>query len=112
MRSGLKRRRLVLAVVGLTLLASSAMGCGGLALRQVPTDAPSPAPAFAPSAASTPTASASPTLTPSPTATLHPLTIESMRLRDYPGSEVTRASKNSNPEPTTIVSAPHTTQTG
>ena len=90
MRSVLQRRRLVLAVIGLTLLASSAMGCVGLALSRAPANTPSPAPAFTPSTAYTLTASASPTLTPSPTATPHPLTIESMRMRDYPGSEVTR----------------------
>jgi len=36
------------------------------------------------------TASPSPSATASPTPTLHPLTIESMRQRDFPGSEVTR----------------------
>lgn len=42
-------------------------------------------------AANTPPASPSPSATssPSPTATLHPLTIESMRRREYPGSEIT-----------------------
>ena len=36
-----------------------------------------------------PTTTATPSPTPSPTPTLHPLTIESMRQRSYPGSEIT-----------------------
>lgn len=43
-----------------------------------------------PAIASSPTATIVPTFTPTPTPTpLHPLTIESMRERDYPGSEIT-----------------------
>jgi dipeptidyl aminopeptidase/acylaminoacyl peptidase len=41
-----------------------------------------------PARARTPTPSATPTPTPTPTPTLHPLTIESMRLREYPGSDI------------------------
>ena len=47
-------------------------------------------PSVRPPATLTSTPSPSPSTTATPTATLHPLTIESMRLRDYPGSEVTR----------------------
>jgi dipeptidyl aminopeptidase/acylaminoacyl peptidase len=36
-----------------------------------------------------PTSTETPTPTPSPTPTLHPLTIDSMRQRSYPGSEIT-----------------------
>jgi uncharacterized protein len=37
----------------------------------------------------TPTPTGTPTITPTPTATLHPLTIQAMRLGDYPGSDIT-----------------------
>ena len=48
--------------------------------------APTPAPTFTPSPTAPPTAT--PTSTPTPTPTPHPLTIESMRERQYPGSEL------------------------
>ncbi len=47
----------------------------------VPSHSPSPVPSASPSLM--------PTIIPSPTPTLHPLTIEAMRLRAYPGSPIT-----------------------
>lgn len=46
-------------------------------------------PTFLPTLADTPTPAPSPTITLSPTPTLHPMTIEAMRQREYPGSEIT-----------------------
>ena len=46
-----------------------------------------PSPSSTPGAAPTPTATA--TSTPQPTPTFHPLMVEGMRQRDYPGSEIT-----------------------
>lgn len=51
--------------------------------------AASPTPTGTPRPSPTSTATASPTATLTPTATLHPLTIEAMRQRSYPGSEIT-----------------------
>ncbi|HSB89236.1 MAG TPA: alpha/beta fold hydrolase [Anaerolineales bacterium] len=59
-------------------------GCAPLVAA---TKFPSPLPTLALTA--TPTTNPSATVTPSPTPTLHPLTIQAMRQRDYPGSDVT-----------------------
>ena len=57
----------------------------GSATRHPPTATPSATPTTAPTA--TPTATATPTFTPTPTPE-HPLMIDVMRRRDYPGSEL------------------------
>jgi dipeptidyl aminopeptidase/acylaminoacyl peptidase len=69
-------------------LAALSLSCSGLGWMPQPD--PSATPNRRPLATLTSTPSPSPSATLPPTATLHPLTIESMRLRDYPGSEVTR----------------------
>jgi dipeptidyl aminopeptidase/acylaminoacyl peptidase len=51
--------------------------------------APGPSASPLPSATASATATVSPTPTETPTPTLHPLTIESMRQRSYPGSDIT-----------------------
>ncbi|HEY4690758.1 MAG TPA: alpha/beta fold hydrolase [Anaerolineae bacterium] len=89
MKAGVLERRLIV-VAALAFLATA---CG---------NAPQPAPteqivAVALAASATPPPSATPspepthtpTPTPTPTPTLHPLTIASMRQREYPGSDIT-----------------------
>ena len=71
------------AVLG--ILGLSCSGLGGLAPL-----VSSPTPSPLPTATLTATSSPSPSPTATPTPTLHPLTIESLRLREFPGSEVTR----------------------
>jgi dipeptidyl aminopeptidase/acylaminoacyl peptidase len=69
--------------LGFAALTFSAIACAA------PFEAPPMAPvatAAAPTATTTPSPSATPSLTPTPT--LHPLTIESMRQRQYPGSDI------------------------
>ncbi len=63
---------------------------GGLAPACAAASASPTQPPLAPTATPTasPVPSATATSTPSPTPTLHPLAIEGLRLRDYPGSEV------------------------
>jgi len=85
-----KRVLLLLKLAGLTLVACASvqamLGPGSTPELSAPTPtATSPATA---TATLTSTPSPVPTETPTPTPTLHPLTIESMRERDYPGSEV------------------------
>ena len=87
MRNGM--RAFLLVILGsLTLLA-----CAGAQLILGPASTPHPTPPTAsatasPSATLSPTPSPTPTETPTATPTLHPLTIESMRQRQYPGSQV------------------------
>ncbi len=54
----------------------------------LPTASPTPTPTATASPTATPTATATPLPTPTPTP-LHPLSIEAMRLGEYPGSEIT-----------------------
>jgi dipeptidyl aminopeptidase/acylaminoacyl peptidase len=46
------------------------------------------APSATPTRSATPTATPTPTVTPTPTPTLHPLMIEALRSREYPGSDI------------------------
>ncbi|MGH2606069.1 MAG: peptidase, partial [Anaerolineales bacterium] len=73
-----------------SLLAAQAAACAAWPVRGGGL-APVGVVGVSPAATETPSASPSPSVTssPSPTATLHPLTIESMRQREYPGSEIT-----------------------
>jgi dipeptidyl aminopeptidase/acylaminoacyl peptidase len=78
----------VLALVLLTLVA-----CGGTPTPPPPTPTRTPVPTPTATATPSPTPTITPiptpTATPSPTPTpLHPLMIESLRQRDYPGSEI------------------------
>lgn len=52
------------------------------------TVAASPAPSQTPQPSDTPSPTVTPSLTPSPTPTLHPMMIEAMRQREYPGSDL------------------------
>ena len=77
-----------LRVAALALLACAAFALAGCGLTATPDSVvatASPSRTFTPN----PMATETPTPTPSPTPTLHPLTIESMRQRSYPGSEIT-----------------------
>lgn len=56
-------------------------------ITQLPTWT-SPPPTITPTSTPSPTVTETPSATPSPTPTLHPMTIESMRQREYPGSEI------------------------
>jgi uncharacterized protein len=69
----------------LVLLACLGIACGRLSGAAPTENPPSPTSSWTPSA----TATLTPSATPTPTPTLHPLTIESMRRRVYPGSMVT-----------------------
>lgn len=70
------------------LLVGLAAWAAAACTAEVPSRPPPtlPSPAASPSATPPPTPSPTPTVT--ATSTLHPLSIEAMRLRDYPGSDV------------------------
>jgi len=77
----------------LFLLAFTACSSNPTSLPTTPTETatrtPPPTPTFTATPTSIPTATPTPTHTPAPTPTpLHPLMIESLRQRDYPGSEI------------------------
>jgi len=74
--------------IALAALAALSLSCSATGRGLPP--AASATPSVKPPATVTSTPSPAPSATAIPTATLHPLTIESMRLREYPGSEVTR----------------------
>jgi uncharacterized protein len=69
----------------LALLTCLGAACARLPIATPTANLPSPTPSWTAS----PSATVSPTSTPIPTPTLHPLTIEAMRQRDYPGSDLT-----------------------
>jgi dipeptidyl aminopeptidase/acylaminoacyl peptidase len=74
------------ACVALGLLVASAVASGCAPSAAVPPRAETPSPTGPPTATTAATVTPSATATPSPTP--HPLTIESMRQRSYPGSQV------------------------
>lgn len=87
--------RLVL-IFGLGLWLALAGACASAptaaptALAQLPstTATVTLAPSATPTPSATLTATPTPTFTPTPTPTLHPLMIEALRLREYPGSDI------------------------
>jgi dipeptidyl aminopeptidase/acylaminoacyl peptidase len=86
-------RRLTLFLsLGLWLAAASACGVAPTAAPTVVAALPSTTWTPAPSATATPTLTATPsatlTVTPTPTPTLHPLMIDTLRSREYPGSDI------------------------
>ncbi len=78
----------LLVLLAALVMSGAALAVSCAALGRVPAPSTPTALATVPATSSL-TPSPTPSATPSPTATLHPLTIESMRLGQYPGSEVT-----------------------
>lgn len=86
--NSLKPVLLFLGLVSLSVLAcAGAQTWLGSTATPQPTTVP-PTLTSSPTATLTPTPSPTPTMTPTATPTLYPLTIESMRQREYPGSDV------------------------
>lgn len=85
---GLSMFRLLALLLGLAMLSA----CSALAARlgQSPNEPPPASPASAHTSTSQPASSPSSTFTPAPTATAtpHPLTIQALRDREYPASEI------------------------
>ncbi|MDW8327219.1 MAG: alpha/beta fold hydrolase [Anaerolineales bacterium] len=74
-----------LAVAG---ACASAPTAAPTAAAQLPSATATRTPSVTPTPTATPTATPTPTVTPTPTPTLHPLMIEALRSREYPGSDI------------------------